>query len=248
MYQEYLNEIKYLKWYIISISVVILASFSIYFFLSDAVIMDLGKEDHFFEWLTFICFLSASVFFLVSYKKKKYFFLILAGILFFGAGEEISWGQRIFNFKTTERLKKLNVQNEFNIHNIEIFNSEKFDGTVPKGWARITEINFMFKIFCILFGVLLPILAYHLTFINKMLRSFMLPIPPISIGIFFIISIGIRHLFLEFLPKGKSDYAYYHTVTEIYEFLASYIFLIISIYFFNKRNSDILGLDIKQYI
>ena len=36
----------------------------------------------------------------------------------FAAGEEISWGQRIFDFETPDFLMHLNVQNEFNVHNI----------------------------------------------------------------------------------------------------------------------------------
>ncbi len=44
---------------------------------------------------------------------------ILGGIvLVFIAGEEISWGQRIFEFTTPEFLRDLNRQNEFNVHNI----------------------------------------------------------------------------------------------------------------------------------
>ena len=38
----------------------------------------------------------------------------------FAAGEEISWGQRIFDFETLENLMNLNQQNEFNIHNTAI--------------------------------------------------------------------------------------------------------------------------------
>ena len=44
---------------------------------------------------------------------------ILGGIvLVFAAGEEISWGQRIFNFATPDFLIPLNASNEFNVHNI----------------------------------------------------------------------------------------------------------------------------------
>ena len=37
----------------------------------------------------------------------------------FAAGEEISWGQRIFGFETPDYLRDINFQNEFNVHNIE---------------------------------------------------------------------------------------------------------------------------------
>lgn len=41
------------------------------------------------------------------------------------AGEEISWGQRIFGFETSERMKEINLQQETNLHNlmpVELFN------------------------------------------------------------------------------------------------------------------------------
>ena len=36
-------------------------------------------------------------------------------------GEEISWGQRIFNIATPETISQMNVQDETNIHNLEFF-------------------------------------------------------------------------------------------------------------------------------
>ncbi len=46
--------------------------------------------------------------------------LCIGGALLFAfvAGEEISWGQRLFGFETPDALRAINTQNEFNIHNI----------------------------------------------------------------------------------------------------------------------------------
>ena len=45
---------------------------------------------------------------------------ILAALAFvFAAGEEIDWGQRIFGFETPGRLRDMNVNDAFNLHNIE---------------------------------------------------------------------------------------------------------------------------------
>ena len=86
-------------------------------------------EDSFGEWLTFILYFIA---FLISfsisityYKSKHtlyglmYMFLTLG--LFFIAGEEISWGQRIFNVHTTAFFMKYNYQKEMNVHNLKWF-------------------------------------------------------------------------------------------------------------------------------
>lgn len=247
MIEEYKKEFKYTKWYFISIPFVIIASYSIYFYCSDPVIEDLGREDHFFENLTAICFFLASLMFFLSFRKRKYFLFLLGLLMFFGAGEEISWGQRIFDFKTPIALEKINVQKEFTIHNIEEFNSMRFDGTTKKGWDRFLEINFLFRLFCFLYGFLLPICAYHLKLIEKITFAIKLPIPPVSIGIFFVGAWVAKQFMFLILPTGRNA-DYYSTIVETYEFLCSYVFLILSIYFFNKRREDTLGLDIKQYL
>jgi hypothetical protein len=44
----------------------------------------------------------------------------LALMLFFAAGEEISWGQRIFHIKSSEFFKERNSQGETNLHNLVV--------------------------------------------------------------------------------------------------------------------------------
>jgi hypothetical protein len=46
-------------------------------------------------------------------------YLILNLGIIFIIGEEISWGQRIFGWETSEKMKVINKQEETNIHNIE---------------------------------------------------------------------------------------------------------------------------------
>lgn len=49
----------------------------------------------------------------------------LAVLSLLAVGEEISWGQRLFGFQTSEAMKKINYQHETNLHNIipgELFN------------------------------------------------------------------------------------------------------------------------------
>lgn len=46
------------------------------------------------------------------------YILLNAGI-FFIIGEEVSWGQRVFGWETSEEMKAINKQEETNIHNIE---------------------------------------------------------------------------------------------------------------------------------
>ena len=48
-------------------------------------------------------------------------YTILTFLLTFVAIEEISWGQRIFGFENPEFMKAHNVQQEINIHNLDLF-------------------------------------------------------------------------------------------------------------------------------
>jgi hypothetical protein len=245
----YIKEAMYLKWYIFTVIIAILLSYSVYFIFSTDTVINLGKEEHFFENLTAISFLMASVILLVLFFRTKNFFILLLAVLFFiGCGEELSWGQRILKFNTPEILKEENVQQEVNIHNLEIFNSRKPDGEYKKGLPRLLEINFMFKVFTMLFGIVLPFLVFHFNFIKNITKKIKLPVPPITIGILFLINWILFRVLVSFvLPEGFT-LPFYSTSLEIFECMESLIVLFISLFFYLNKSANILGLDIKQTI
>ena len=75
------------------------------------------------EYLTAAWLLLAGVLLFVTALAERRFFrrcaYVLGGMaMVFAAGEEISWGQRIFGFATPDWLMRLNDQEEFNVHNI----------------------------------------------------------------------------------------------------------------------------------
>ena len=83
------------------------------------------QDDHLVEYSQFFLLLLSSItcLFLQKYwwKKEKILailFFLLAVACFFVAGEEISWGQRIFNIATPEKLAEKNMQQELTVHNI----------------------------------------------------------------------------------------------------------------------------------
>lgn len=53
-----------------------------------------------------------------SQQPNALLFALAAAALFFIAGEEISWGQRVFGFATPAKLAAVNKQNEISLHNI----------------------------------------------------------------------------------------------------------------------------------
>lgn len=107
------------------------------FFLSNIIFFSLllvflpktydyiSREDHLIENLTALLFIMTSAFLFLATKntsqnKAKKALLFFTALAFcWAAGEEISWGQRIFNIETPEKLKEINDQGELNLHNID---------------------------------------------------------------------------------------------------------------------------------
>lgn len=86
----------------------------------------INKEDQIIENLQFLIILFSSIFslFLAQfYKKQKNYFLFIFYImgslaLLFVAGDEISWGQRLFDYHTPHSIIEFtDQQNEISIHN-----------------------------------------------------------------------------------------------------------------------------------
>ena len=86
------------------------------------------EEDGFVEWLTVLgLILGVGICLrrLISLRKQRswWFLFCIAGLallLFFAAGEEISWGQRILGIKSSEFFNKNNAQHETNLHNLVV--------------------------------------------------------------------------------------------------------------------------------
>jgi hypothetical protein len=82
-------------------------------------------EDGYIEYLTAFFLLMTSFFclyksFTTQSKIPAAFCSVMAILFFFGFGEEISWGQRLFGFETPAELKRVNSQQEFNVHNVMV--------------------------------------------------------------------------------------------------------------------------------
>lgn len=116
--------LKYIAFVIIS--AVILTGSS--FFYANDFYNTLVVEDGIIENITAITLLLISILFLYRLIKTRgtkstpwliFNTLIIFGS-FFGFGEEISWGQRIFSIESGEFFSEYNLQNETNLHNLKI--------------------------------------------------------------------------------------------------------------------------------
>jgi len=90
------------------------------YFAGSPWFAQLNLEDGPIEWATVILSLlaAAAAFYSASGHRARLIRLGVGLSFFFIAGEEISWGQRIFMFQTPEPLAAINVQSEFTLHNI----------------------------------------------------------------------------------------------------------------------------------
>lgn len=91
----------------------------------------LTSEDNLIENLSALCFIIAGSTAITLVRKRNFFRsktvqnifalgCVLVGISFLVvAGEEISWGQRLFNITTPESFAEYNRQGEINLHNTE---------------------------------------------------------------------------------------------------------------------------------
>lgn len=84
------------------------------------------SEDRFAEWMGVIFFGLAAIYCALVIKILRQnnmktvsclYMIVFVGLLFI-IGEELSWGQRIFGWTTSEEFKQINRQGETNIHNI----------------------------------------------------------------------------------------------------------------------------------
>ncbi len=145
------------------------------FFFSSLLAADprtlyaLTREDYWAENLTAVWFLLAGLLLFVTALVERSFFrrcvYILGGMaMVFAAGEEISWGQRIFGFATPDFLMHLNEQKEFTVHNISY---STFDRPYRNG-TLILCMATSAAFFCRkdrLFGIPLPSILLMLGFL-----------------------------------------------------------------------------------
>jgi hypothetical protein len=183
-------------------------------------------EDHFIEDVTLIplaVITITCIVYLIKFARKKniWFFLtyLFIGIgSFFVLGEEISWGQRIFHFKTSEYFQEHNSQDEENIHNL-ILDGEKLNKIIFTD-ALIAGV--------VIYLIIFPIIYSRNTKFKAFIDEAAIPLPTFQQIIAAILIFGLS--FLTFDPKGS----------ELLEFGGCAMFMLIILYPINKytlRNS-----------
>jgi hypothetical protein len=208
-------------------------------YLARETFLNITKEDGVFEYLTAIFFFMTAIGFLVLFfskkhfksesdsqyfynRKRKYFFLLMAVVFIFGAGEEISWGQRLIGFETPAKMHELNVQEEFNFHNLEIFNIKSKEGIRKTGLAKLFTMKQLFLGSFLVYLILVPILTNRFEYLRKLFTKLFIPIPDIWIGIIFILNYGL-YRFIRIIRPWDLQWA----LTEVQEFNFSLILFLL---------------------
>ncbi len=145
--------------------------------------VDLTREDGIYETLGAFAFLAAGVLFAVVFvrtwhTKRSWWFLALAVLLIFAAGEEVSWGQRLLGWGDVDRAT--NVQGETTLHNLETFD------TVEGGWLKF---NRLFLLFWLGWLVVLPALTQLSRSIARLCDRLRLPVAPLVFGLVMIVNL-----------------------------------------------------------
>jgi hypothetical protein len=143
--------------------------------LDDEFGAHFAVEDGGIEYATSL-FLLISSFVLARYAVRLFkagravsgLFLALYAFLFlFGAGEEVSWTQRMFGFETPETLKDANVQGELTLHNLAWGDTHIAHTIFGTGLAAIIT----------LYLCVLPFLYPRVRWISRLADAFMVPVP-----------------------------------------------------------------------
>ena len=142
-----------------------------------------------------------------------------------GFGEEISWGQRIINYDTPKFMQEKNLQNEFTIHNLETFNAYNSEKELKKGFNKLLSISFLYKLFWLTLGILIPLLANSSMYLRNYLIKNNIPIAPITLGLCFMLNWAIYKLSGYYLKEFYEYTPQMDRLDEIYEFSSACIFV-----------------------
>ncbi len=205
--------------------------------LSADTACSLTKEDGLYETLGALLFLMASVVFLFNFLKTKnrnIFFLLFTLAFLFAAGEEISWGQRIFNFNTPLVIETNNAQKEFNFHNLNFIQHGQGIGTSLK--ELLLNFNRLFILSWIAYCILIPLANRYSSKLRSLFIRLRLPITSIWFGMLFLlneITSKTLELFVFALRNNSPD------IYEIKEALWGLLVFLIGVNFFKyvQRNN-----------
>jgi hypothetical protein len=216
------------------LSVTLLVSAMTYFIFDRATLVSLGAEDGLVENLSAINWLFACLVMLfLFFRTENIWYFLLAMFFLVCLGEEISWGQRFLNFRVPELVRDHNIQEEFNLHNLELLDRRYGEGGF---WKVMFSLGRLFAIFWFTYCCLLPVLVRLSSKIHLIVEKIRLPIVPIRIGVFFLLN-NLVYKYYEVLHPSVAAYfdiagnpTGLPLLNEARECYASFLFLVFSLF------------------
>jgi hypothetical protein len=201
-----------------------------------------AREDGIFENLTAVYLFGISLSFAASlyfFRKAAWLlrlsYLGLALLFLLGAGEEISWGERIFDWDDHNYIRGINVQEEFNIHNLKYFQGE--ESILP------VSVSQLFTAFAFVLAVIIPLASRFFPKIERFLAT-RFPVLPLPLGVLVVITYIFQKSMLRLLPLFPALYQHPSMpipqgVHEIREHGYSFALLAsAAFYFLSKKNAS----------
>lgn len=214
-------------------------------YISNDLLMRLTDEDGFYENIGALSYLLASLIFAAlaffprlynnrsNHRKysERFYFIFFALLFFFAFGEEISWGQRIFGFATPEPIEDINVQGEFNVHNLEVFTGKTVDGEEKTGILSYLNLSKLFSVFLIIYLLIIPLLNKYNSAVRKRIKKISLPVSNFLLGVVFCFNLQYENV----LRWINSDLEV-HGLVEIKEAATALIILSLSLLYINFKH------------
>jgi hypothetical protein len=138
------------------------------------------------------------------------------------------------------------LQDEVNIHNLEIFQVRTAKGQRKSNWALLLHVNVHFILFWFAYCIVIPILIkFHLT-ISQWFKKISLPSIRIWIGIFFLANLIISrmvgvHISGDIHSPVEISGDILNALMEIEECNFAFLFLLVSLYLFQNNGDKELG-------
>jgi hypothetical protein len=208
----------------------LIAIYAVILFLDPQLTATLTAEDNLIEYITSIGFFLTSGIFVLLFLRvrsfsdytwlRKFSYLGLALLFFFGAGEEISWGQRIFNISTPESIASMNYQQELTVHNLSFFKD-----------VIALSVGDLFSLFWLLFTFFIPLSAQFSQRLRSFYETFM-PYVPWQFGILFILNWGLAKLGGVLVRAGGDIAFVVHDLVETKESNYAVLFVLVAVYLY----------------
>ncbi len=135
-------------------------------FLDDKTVQLVAGEEMLLETLGAIWFMvcSALCYLLLrgrqhseQHRREVWVWGFLALFFFVAAGEELSWGQHMFGFTPPQAVSQLSRQEEFNLHNLWLFDTRNETGERAQGIQRFINSNRLFDYFMLCTFIIAPL-------------------------------------------------------------------------------------------